>query len=69
VHVHPDRSFAREHLALSLVERRDSATLLASLDVDRGAAFVVPGAAGRWQMRGADVVCRAPRPEDAAGAR
>jgi hypothetical protein len=41
----------------------------ATLDVGRGAAFVVPWSAGRWQVRGADVVvCRAPRPEDAAGA-
>ena len=42
----------------------------ATLDVGRGAAFVVPWSAGRWQVRGADVVvCRAPRPVDAAGAR
>jgi mannose-6-phosphate isomerase len=42
----------------------------ATLDVGRGAAFVVPWSAGGWQARGADVVvCRAPRPEDALGAR
>lgn len=38
-------------------------------EVSRGAAFVVPWAAGRWQVRGPDVVvCRPPRPDDAAGA-
>ncbi len=42
----------------------------ADLAVGRGAAFVVPWAAGPWQVHGADVVvCRAPRPDDAAGAR
>ena len=37
--------------------------------VERGSAFVVPWAAGRWRVRGAEVVaCRPPAPEDAAGA-
>lgn len=40
-----------------------------TVEVFRGAAFVVPWAAGRWGVQGADVVvCRPPRPEDAAGA-
>lgn len=40
-----------------------------TLAVGRGAAFVVPWSAGRWQVPGADVVaCRPPRPEDAASA-
>jgi mannose-6-phosphate isomerase len=39
------------------------------LPVARGSAFVVPWAAGRWRVRGAEVVgCRPPAPEDAAGA-
>ena len=41
-----------------------------TLDVSRGAAFVMPWAAGRWQVHGPDVVvCRPPLPEAAAGAR
>lgn len=41
-----------------------------NLAVRRGDALVVPWAAGRWQVHGADVVvCRPPRPGDAAGAR
>ncbi len=40
-----------------------------ALTVGRGAAFVVPWSAGRWQAPGAEVVaCRPPRPEDAAAA-
>lgn len=40
-----------------------------ALVVGRGAAFVVPWAAGSWAVRGAQVVaCRPPVPEDAAGA-
>lgn len=41
-----------------------------TLDVARGAAFVVPWAAGRWHVDGVDVVvCRPPRPPNAPGPR
>lgn len=41
----------------------------AAVPVDRGAAFVVPWAAGGWGLQGAEaVVCRPPLPAAAAGA-
>lgn len=50
-----------------------SATLVSEhggeLALSRGAAFVVPWAAGPWRLTGAvTVVCRPPRPADARGA-
>lgn len=41
----------------------------AALEVGSGSAFVVPWAAGRWELTGPDVVaCRPPTPESAVGA-
>lgn len=52
-------------LAGAGVVRSDAGTT----EVARGAAFVVPWAAGGWEVRGPDVVvCRPPRPQDSATA-
>ena len=72
-HLLPGRGEVEAGFAVALVlagAGQVTTDLGGTLDVDRGAAFVMPWAAGRWQVHGPEVVvCRPPLPEAAAGAR